>query len=208
MYCFVAERIVPPLVMLQDILQKKNSLYQIHVLQYYSFELWSVFGTIFGQWEFLKKTKLIAGLSGQHRQLFSVWNCQPWPSRSQNWMFVHSIVILSRSRQFPTSSSQNQVELSEWATGHFIHCCFAGAALFLLVLGTGLAGCFEDCNCNGPFCQNLVFSLNALRPRQNGQHFADDTFKRIFLNENIRILIKISLKFVPKGPINNILALV
>ena len=45
--------------------------------------------------------------------------------------------------------------------------------------------------------------INTLRPRQNGRRFADDTFKRIFFNENIRILIKISLKFVPKGPINN-----
>ena len=33
-------------------------------------------------------------------------------------------------------------------------------------------------------------------------------FRRIFLNENVRISIKISLKFVPKGPINNIPALV
>ena len=54
-------------------------------------------------------------------------------------------------------------------------------------------------------CWNVV---NTLRPRQNGRHFADDTFKRIFLNENVEILIKISLKFVPKGPINNIPALV
>ena len=30
----------------------------------------------------------------------------------------------------------------------------------------------------------------------------------IFLNENVRISIKISLKFVPKGPINNNPALV
>ena len=50
--------------------------------------------------------------------------------------------------------------------------------------------------------------LNTLRPRQNGRHFADDTFKCIFLNENVRILIKISLKYVPKGPIDNIPALV
>ena len=50
------------------------------------------------------------------------WNCQPWPSRSQNWMFVHFIIILSRSQQFPASLSQNQVELGEWATGHFMHC--------------------------------------------------------------------------------------
>ena len=39
-------------------------------------------------------------------------------------------------------------------------------------------------------------------PRQNGRRFADDTFKRIFLNENVRISIKISQKFVPKGSIN------
>ena len=52
------------------------------------------------------------------------------------------------------------------------------------------------------------FEAETLRPRQNGRHFADDTFKRIFLDENTRISIKISLKFVPKGPINNIPALV
>ena len=51
-------------------------------------------------------------------------------------------------------------------------------------------------------------NLNTLRLRQNGRHFADDTFKPIFLNENIQISIKISLKFVPKVPINNIPALV
>ena len=45
--------------------------------------------------------------------------------------------------------------------------------------------------------------VNTLRPRQHGRHFADDTFKRVFFNENVRISIKISLKFVPKGPINN-----
>ena len=33
-------------------------------------------------------------------------------------------------------------------------------------------------------------------------------FKSILLNENVRLLIKISLKFVPKGPINKIPALV
>ena len=57
-----------------------------------------------------------------HNVLISGWNCQPWPSRSQNWMFVYFIIILSRSQQIPTSSSQNQVELGEWATGHFMHC--------------------------------------------------------------------------------------
>ena len=32
---------------------------------------------------------------------------------------------------------------------------------------------------------------------------ADDIFKCIFLNENDRIAIKISLKFVPRSPIDN-----
>ena len=50
--------------------------------------------------------------------------------------------------------------------------------------------------------------FNTLRPRQNGRHFADDIFKCIFLNENVWIPVKISLKYVPKGPINNIPALV
>ena len=49
---------------------------------------------------------------------------------------------------------------------------------------------------------------NTLRPRQNGHHFADDTFKLIFMNENVRISTNISFKFVPKGLINNIPALV
>ena len=45
--------------------------------------------------------------------------------------------------------------------------------------------------------------INTLRPRQNGRRFANDTFKRIFLNEKVGISIKISLKLVPKGPITN-----
>ena len=43
---------------------------------------------------------------------------------------------------------------------------------------------------------------------ENGRRFADYTFKRTFSNENVRIAIKISLKFVPKGPIDKKSALV
>ena len=50
--------------------------------------------------------------------------------------------------------------------------------------------------------------FNTLRPRQNGRHLADDIFKRIFLNENVAIVIKISLKFAPTGPKDNNPALV
>ena len=50
--------------------------------------------------------------------------------------------------------------------------------------------------------------VNTLRPRQNGRHFPDDIFKCIFLDGNLNISIKISLKFVPKVAIINISALV
>ena len=46
------------------------------------------------------------------------------------------------------------------------------------------------------------------RPRQNDRQFVDDSFRYIFLNENAWMKNKISLKSVPKGPINNIPALV
>ena len=50
--------------------------------------------------------------------------------------------------------------------------------------------------------------VNTLRPRQNGRHFPDDIFKWVFWNENVWISINISLKFVPRGLINNIPTLV
>ena len=42
----------------------------------------------------------------------------------------------------------------------------------------------------------------------NGCHFPDDIFKCIFLNERVGISIKISLKSVTRGQINNIAALI
>ena len=50
-----------------------------------------------------------------------------------------------------------------------------------------------------PFNYSII-----LRPRHNGRHFPDDIFKCVSLNENMQISIKIPLKFVPTGPINNI----
>ena len=50
--------------------------------------------------------------------------------------------------------------------------------------------------------------VNILRPRQNVHDFADDIFKCIFVSDNAWIAIKTSLKFVPKGLINNMPALV
>ena len=66
-----------------------------------------------------------------------------------------------------------------------------------LVLCCQFACCITHCPLR------YVGNFNSLRPRQNGRRFADDTFKHIFLNENVRISIKISMKFVTKGPMNN-----
>ena len=80
------------------------------------------------------------------------------------------------------SSWTNSLKLHEWAAG---------------VLGVNI----WDKNSH-------YISFKPLRPRQNGRHFPNDIFRCIFSNESVYISIKISLKFVPKGPINNIPALV
>ena len=58
-----------------------------------------------------------------------------------------------------------------------------------------------------PFCpgSNVLYSSP---PGQNGRHCADDIFNCILLNENDRIPIQISLKYVPRSPIENEPALV
>ena len=82
-------------------------------------------------------------------------------------------------------------------------------------------GCYQQCttrpietpmlSCGCPWHHStdiLSFSkiINRLRPEKCC--FAGDIFKCIFFNENAWISIKISLKFVLKGPINNIPSLV
>ena len=56
--------------------------------------------------------------------------------------------------------------------------------------------------------QHASFQVNTFQPRQNGRYFAASIFKCIFLNENVWISIKISLKFVLKGPFDTMPALV
>ena len=52
------------------------------------------------------------------------------------------------------------------------------------------------------------YCVNSSLSGQNGRNFADDHFKCIFLNENDRIPIQISPKFVPMSLIDNKPALV
>ena len=63
-------------------------------------------------------------------------------------------------------------------------------------------------------CQDIhtdmatIVLINSLRPRHNGHHLSDDVFNCIFVNENARISLKISLKLVPEVRIYNIPSLV
>ena len=50
--------------------------------------------------------------------------------------------------------------------------------------------------------------VNSCPPGQNGRNFVDAIFRCIFVNENVSILIEISLKCISKGPIDNKSALI
>ena len=56
--------------------------------------------------------------------------------------------------------------------------------------------------------RNNLISFNTLRLSKNGYHLLYNIFKHIFSDENVGISIKISLKFVPQGPVDNNPALV
>ena len=77
-----------------------------------------------------------------------------------------------------------------WELDHMIMCCSRIVAAILAAR------------------RHAPLFFNTLRARQHGCHFADDIFKCIFLNENVWISIRSSLKFVPTGPIYNIPAMV
>ena len=57
------------------------------------------------------------------------------------------------------------------------------------------------------YMHNIVLAL-LISPGQNDRHSADNIFRCIFVNEKFCVLIKISQKFFPKGPINNMLEFV
>ena len=65
---------------------------------------------------------------------------------------------------------------------------------------------------DGWYCHYLLAydanHLDTLKLGQDGRYFGRRHIRCIFLNENIWITINISLKFVPKGQVNNIPALV
>ena len=59
-----------------------------------------------------------------------------------------------------------------------------------------------------PMLCAFFYVVKRLGLRRDGRHLSDGSFKCIFLNETVLISIKISLKFITNGPIDNIPALV
>ena len=57
-------------------------------------------------------------------------------------------------------------------------------------------------------CCELEKVHDTSRPQQDGCQSADHILKYIFLNENVCILIEMSLNFVPKGSVDNMSALI
>ena len=76
------------------------------------------------------------------------------------------------------------------------------------ITGTWAIIWLPQCQWCNPEGHGLFDDINTLRPRENGCLFPDDIYKCIFLNENVWIVLKISLKFVPKERINSTPALV
>ena len=69
-------------------------------------------------------------------------------------------------------------------------CRQTGVFILQLKHATGIRITETTCTINSP-------------PEENGHQFADDIFRCIFMNEKWCIFIKISLQFVPKGPIDS-----
>ena len=58
------------------------------------------------------------------------------------------------------------------------------------------------------YCELTWISVNTLRLLENGEHVVNDIFKYIFFNVDYDNSMEILQKFVPRGPINNMSALV
>ena len=135
-----------------------------------------------------------------------------------DWLYHKSIDLLVLLRKYLIASRMNEIsfpalfryDVNKCVFIYDIHKRCKWVSLSCLVNNPCIKSIASDASNDRYFqCKNgWLQAINTLRPRQNGRRFADNTFKRIFLNENVIILIKISLKFVPKDPIDNIPALV
>ena len=94
---------------------------------------------------------------------------------------------------------------TESCGGHYPQWFMALSMLFYSIQHTVCIGLNANRN---QAINSAAMTLTHLPLDKMTNNLADDIFNCIFFNENAWILNKISLRFVPKGPINNIPALV
>ena len=131
------------------------------------------------------------------------WLKFPWDllllvqlTKVQHWHW-RGDSLLPLNQWWPSSPTHICITRPWWVEG-----CFLQLMQFY-VISLSISVCISR---TLPMLYNNI-AFNTLRLRQNPRHFAD-IFKCIFLNENVSILLKISLKFVPKVRLNNIPSLV
>ena len=129
------------------------------------------------------------------------------PHTSNNAHYIKAVTadytMIAAKQTITVPGFYNELQKSSWIS----RCIFFYG--FLDMIHSIPQGYWFTCEESSPGTEGeRPAALNTLRPRQNGRRFADDTFKRIFLNENAWISLRISQKFVPKVQINDISALV
>ena len=152
-------------------------------------------------------------LRGSHQFAILSWSCPPphvyWQfsgtgTRLQSLettMPVRYKYLAVSAASFPSATCADIIEVS-WYIAH-PRSSLTSAARALWAASTRNALGFLRLVFPETNVVTFHIRVYTLAHWQNGRRFADDSFKRIFLNENAKIAIKISLEFVPKGPINN-----
>ena len=133
-----------------------------------------------------------------------------WPLSSFYCMWYHVILncVIKRPNCVTCIKCCKQQNYCYWSFYHLVYCCLCVAFckkhvyIFTFHIIFQHFGMTMVCSLRIHWGLNKMFFT--LRPRQNGRLFADNIFTCIFLNEKVWIWINISLKFVPKGQINNI----
>ena len=123
------------------------------------------------------------------------------------WLFVNSFMGYRENFRQTSTDRQTDGQTDKWTylsllTSNNLNWFFPeDVDIFYHWSNTSLTG-----NRNEQYV--YLWDVNSSPPGQNGRLLADGIFKCIFVNENLCILINISLKFVLKGSKDNNPALV
>ena len=124
------------------------------------------------------------------------------------WYFISHIshneqCLWNIPLMFSYSSDDILIIFYNWSCQHHSQLEYMNMCLFINTF-ISMHMCFVVTLC----FWHTSHTINSSSPGENGHHFAYDIFKGISVNKKFCILIKISLKLVPKGPIDNNTALV